>query len=225
MPAPPPEPLDPNALDIPEIFGDPPEGKPRARVRPVLESAIPMRGRVKRERRTVDPSQPPIKGIPRLTKEGLLSGTDIYRVDPRGLSYPSPYTPRSSYLTTNDVAKELAIAPEQVWRWAKNWFGQLPKGRQGGVNIGYRIPREYRYVSRAWLQVMDPNVREKIRWGLVNQLRDYVVVCGELISTHYTGDEVVARIGALVSATTLSKNITTVVYVGPIKPEDVELTK
>lgn len=225
QPRPSPEGVDPNALDIPEVFGDPPEGRPRSERFKALDRARPMPGRARLHRRTIDPSQPPVKGIPRLTKEGLLSGTDIYRVDPRGIRYPSPYTDRKVFLTTNDIAQEMQIAPEQAWRWARRWFGALPVGRQGGREIGYRIPLEYRYVARAWVQCMDPNIREKIRWGLVNQLRDYIIVCGDLISTHYTSAEVTERLAALSGATTLSKFMTTIVHVGPIRPEDVELCR
>ena len=177
-----------------------------------------------RPTRGVDPSVV-VSGQPLLTAKGHLRHPERYRQDPRGLIYPSPTQDPSTYYTTNDIGKILVIDPALVHKWCKKWFGRLPAGRQGGTRLGYRIPREYLYIARGWLQTEDLHLREKIRAGILHGLRDYVIVCGDMVSTHHTSAEVIARLESLHLSSSLARCITTVICVGPIRPDDAHLTR
>lgn len=125
--------------------------------------------------------------------------------------------PRDSYLTTTELAKELSLWQEQVKRWCKQWFGDLPPGRRG-PGLGYRIPLNYRYVARAWVQVPDHKIREQLAKVLSKDPKDWVVVVGNMASTHYTDSEVVSRVNQLL-VTARQRNLAiTLVYVGD-KPQ------
>ncbi len=153
----------------------------------------------------------------RVANRDPFTGSENYKEDTRGRAYPAISIPDEAYLTTYEVGLILRMYPESVFRWCRNWFGKLPPGRIGGKRMGYRIPLEYLYVARAWKQVEHPKLREQIRWALVDDLKDYVVLCGAVVSTHYTTGDVVERLQQLYNNPMLSQQVTTVVYVGPIK--------
>ena len=125
--------------------------------------------------------------------------------------------PRDSYLTTTQLAKELSLWQEQVKRWCKQWFGDLPPGRRG-PGLGYRIPLNYRYVARAWMQCPDPKIRKELATVLSRDPKDWVVVVGKQASTHYTDSQVVARVTQLLPVATQRSTPLTIVYVGD-KPQ------
>lgn len=200
--------------------------RPRPPGARALRGAVPMAGVAPvRPGRGIDPSVV-VEGKPLLTAQGHLRHPGRYERDPRGLAYPAPGQDPSTYYTTNDIAKILVIDPNLVHKWCrKSWFGPLPAGRQGGTRLGYRIPREYLYIARGWLQTEDLFLREKIRLGILKQLRDFVIICGDLVSTHYTSAEVVSRLESLHLNTSLARCMTVVICVGPIRPEDSHLTR
>lgn len=117
------------------------------------------------------------------------------------------------YLTTHQLAKELRMYPETLFRWCRKWFGDLPPGRDG-ARMGYRIPLEYRLVARAWLQTEDMRVREVARRAIVESPKNFVVVVANIGSTHYTDREVVGRIESLTTVPTFRGHAISVIYVG-----------
>jgi len=130
--------------------------------------------------------------------------------DKRGVRYVDDGVP---YLTTHQLAKELGMYPETVFRWCVKWFGALPAGR-GGAKMGYRIPLEYRTVARAWLQTEEPRLREVIRRAIVADPKNWVVVVANLGSTHYSGREAIGRMQSLVDSPTFKGSIVSMIYVG-----------
>lgn len=131
-------------------------------------------------------------------------------LDSRGVRYVDDGTP---YLTTNQLAKELGMFPETVWRYCVQWFGKLPKGRTG-AKMGYRIPLEYRAVAKVWLQTRDPLVREAARRALVVDPKNFVVVVANIGSTHYSVPEVVGRMESLLGSSAYRQSQISVLYVG-----------
>jgi hypothetical protein len=122
----------------------------------------------------------------------------------------------STYFTTWQVGKALKMAPGQVHRWCRQWFGQLPPARQTGKGMGYRIPKEYMRVARGWKQSQDPKLREALREAIVKQPgRDYVVVVGNQGTTHYTYPEAMARLDSVLPRLPRQEHVVSVIYVGP----------
>lgn len=138
-------------------------------------------------------------------------------VDARGVRYPSRHAPRHTYLTTDELAKELRLAPQQIHRWCRAWFGPLPDGR-AAKGQGYRIPKEYRYVARFWKAVQDPHDRNQAWKALVDEPRPWVVVAGPHVSTHNTAGEVATRIDNLLHSSASRERVVTL-YVGPMNEE------
>lgn len=134
--------------------------------------------------------------------------------DGRGVQY---VTNNFEYLTTGELAAELRMYPETLFRWCRKWFGVLPSGR-AGARMGYRIPVEYRLVARAWLQTEDPRLREVVRRALVETPRNWVVVVDNVGSTHYSDAEVVGRVESLLRTTAFRHQALWIMYVGP--PDD-----
>lgn len=160
--------------------------------------------------------------MPRLDNKGEVVSPPSYSEQPgwwedkRGVRYVDNGIP---YLTTHQLAAELDLYPETVFRWCRKWFPQLPRGR-AGAGMGYRIPLEYRMVARAWLQTEDPALREVIRRAIVAEPKNWVVVVDNVGSTHYTDREVVGRMETLVKHPTFRGHIISTMYVGdPNKPE------
>lgn len=106
---------------------------------------------------------------------------------------------RPTYLSTHELAKEIRMYPETVFRWCRKWFGVLPAERKGSQN-GYRIPLEYRRVARVWRMIEHPIVREVARRALVTQPRKFVVVVATIGSTHYSAAEAVNRVESLLGS-------------------------
>lgn len=131
--------------------------------------------------------------------------------DPRGVEYVT--NPDVLYLTTDQLAKELDMYRETVYRWCSKWFGDLPKGRTG-AKMGYRIPQEYLKVGRAWLQTEDPRLREVLRRAIVAAPRNWVVAVANVGSTHYSDAEVVGRVESLTKHSTYRGQTISVIYVG-----------
>lgn len=117
------------------------------------------------------------------------------------------------YLTTHELAKELSMYPETLFRWCVKWFGTLPKGRTG-AKMGYRIPLEYRLVARGWLQTENPLIREVARRALVASPKNFVVVVANTGSTHYSVPEAVNRMESLLSASAYRGNLISMMFVG-----------
>lgn len=154
----------------------------------------------------------------RVQNKDPFAGTENYRIDTRGLRHHRIEEEDWEYTTTWEIAEAIrTVHAETVYRWCQHWFGKLPPGRQGGIRRGYRIPPEYLYVARAWAQTQEVGIRELVRWQLVDDLKDYVVVCGKVVSSHYTAGEVANRLQQLMGNSMMSQQLTTVIYVGPIE--------
>lgn len=136
------------------------------------------------------------------------------RQTPRPDAYTGILQDESTYLTTFQLAKELNMHPEQVHRYCLRWFGKLPPTRRG-KGQGYRIPLNYRYVARGWLQTQDPEIREAMRAALSKDPKNFVVVVAGRASTHYTVHEAMERVGQVLESASRGPNITSVIYVGP----------
>lgn len=130
--------------------------------------------------------------------------------DSRGVGYTVGGMP---YLTTNELAIELSMHPETVFRWCRKWFGDLPKGRTGAKQ-GYRIPLEYRMVARAWLQTEDVALREVIRRAIVAEPRNWVVVVANVGTTHYSVSEALGRVESITRHSPYGNQIVSLMYVG-----------
>lgn len=130
--------------------------------------------------------------------------------DERGVRYVDDGEP---YLTTHQLAKELGMYPETLFRWCVKWFGPLPAGRRG-AKMGYRIPLEYRLVARAWLQTENPYLREICRRALVDSPKNFVVVVANLGSTHYSASEVVGRVDSLLKSSAYGTHLISIIGVG-----------
>lgn len=119
-------------------------------------------------------------------------------VDKRGVRYAVPES--EPILTTQEISKTLNLHQETVWRWCRRWFGQLPKGRTGR-DMGYRIPPIYMKVARVWSRTQDETTREVARKALVDdgEGKNFVVVVGNVGSTHYTGEQVVERLSSILT--------------------------
>jgi hypothetical protein len=131
-------------------------------------------------------------------------------VDERGVRYADNGVP---YLTTHQLARELDLYPETVFRWCRKWFGPLPQGRSG-AGLGYRIPLEYRMVARAWIVTEDVRLREIMRRSIVADPKDWVVVVANVGSTHYTDRETVGRMETLIRHPTFRGHAISAMYVG-----------
>jgi len=118
---------------------------------------------------------------------------------------------RDTYYTTSELARELGVWQQQVYRWAKAWFGKLPRGRTG---TGYRIPKNYLYVARAWMQVEDHDLRNLVTDALAASPKNYVLVVGKVASTHYSVGEVVRRVSELLPVATQHNVPIQIIYVG-----------
>lgn len=131
---------------------------------------------------------------------------------------PDAYTgilqDESTYLTTKQLGEELGQWPAQIHRYCKKWFGDLPPTRTT-KGQGYRIPLNYRYVARGWLQTEDPEMREAMRAALAEDPKDFVVVVAGRASTHYTVHEAMERIGQVLESAARRSKPVTVMYVGP----------
>lgn len=136
-------------------------------------------------------------------------------VDVRGVEYVgrSDDDGQRTYLTTHELAKELAMYPETLYRWCVKWFGNLPAGRTGG-KMGYRIPLEYRLVAKVWLRTEDARIREVARRALLESPRDFVVVVDNIGSTHYSVSEAVNRVESLSKSPTFRGSVITLLFVG-----------
>jgi len=142
-------------------------------------------------------------------------------VDKRGVRYVDNGVP---YLTTYQLAAELGMYPETLFRWCRKWFGELPRGR-AGAGMGYRIPEEYRMVARLWLSVEDPRVREVGRRAIITDPKEFLVVVANVGTTHYTDREVVGRVDTLTKHSTFRGQIISIMHVGDASnpnPEDPE---
>jgi AraC-like DNA-binding protein len=137
-------------------------------------------------------------------------------VDKRGVRYVDNGVP---YLTTYELAAELSMYPETLFRWCKKWFGVLPRGR-AGAGMGYRIPLEYRMVARLWLRSEDNRLREVGRRAIITDPKDWVVVVDNIGTTHYTDREAVGRMDTLTKHPTFRGQVISTMYVGdPNKTE------
>lgn len=133
--------------------------------------------------------------------------------DGRGVRFPSPFEPRENYLTTYEIAKALGQHPETVFRWCRRWFGPLPPGR-GRKHGGYRIPLEYMRVARGYLATQEPALRYTLRKALVREPRDWVLIVGDVGTTHHTLAEVIKKLESLGRSGTLLGKATTLIHVG-----------
>lgn len=131
-------------------------------------------------------------------------------------AFTSTAQDRSTYLTTAQLARELHLWPEQVYRWCVSWFGGLPENRKG-KGMGYRIPLHYRYVARAWLQTQDPELREQVRAAIDDDPKNFVLVVGNHTSTHYSVAEVQERMTQVLPLTERDNVVLHVIHVGPIE--------
>jgi len=135
---------------------------------------------------------------------------------PRPDAFTGMVQDSATFYTTYQLAKLLRMSPAQVQRWCRTWFGELPPARKTGKGMGYRIPREYLRVARGWMQSQDPKLREVVRKALIEQPgRDYVVVVGNLGSTHYTYLEAMSRLESVLPRLPNSQHVVSVIYVGP----------
>lgn len=130
--------------------------------------------------------------------------------DVRGVRYADTGVP---YLTTDELAKELSMYKETLWRWCRKWFGPLPAGRTG-AKMGYRIPLEYRMVGRLWLMTEVPEIREPGRRAIIADPRNFLVVVANIGSTHYSVAEAVGRVETLLESPTFRSNTISTFYVG-----------
>lgn len=162
-------------------------------------------------------SHPDIPVSVKVQNKDPFTGTEHYKEDVRGKEYPSIEDEDWEFTTTWEIGDEVRSYPETVNKWCKLWFGKLPPGRAGGKRRGYRIPIEYRFVAKAWKQIEEPRQRELVRWALVDDLKDYVVLCGNTASCHYTAGEVEDRLQQLLGNAMMSRQLIVVVYVGPIE--------
>lgn len=133
-------------------------------------------------------------------------------------AYTGAVQARDTYLTTDQLAKDLHINYRQVHRWCQQWYGPLPPARRG-KGMGYRLHPVMRRVARGWLQTQDPWMREAIRVSLTEIPRDWVVVVGKVATTHYTADEAMdaTRRGILAGGPTLRRSPISILYVGEPK--------
>lgn len=129
-------------------------------------------------------------------------------------AYTGIFQPPETYFTTYQLAKRLKMYPEQVHRYCKKWFGQLPPLRTG-KGQGYRIPPEYELVARGWLQTQDPELRSAMKDALIKEPRNFVVVVAGRASTHYTDHEAMERVAQVLSDAAKRSKIVSVIYVGP----------
>lgn len=135
-----------------------------------------------------------------------------YRRTPVPDAWTHPDQDRSTYLTTEQVAKLLGdVSAEQVHRWCRRWFGPLPRGRRG-KGLGYRLPLEYERVARVWRKVEDVQVREVAKRALLANPRNWVVVVGNVGSTHYSAIEAANRVEQV---TKLAEQSGAAIYVVP----------
>lgn len=147
---------------------------------------------------------------PKVVKEGA------HLLTPRPDAFTGVVQDQRTFFTTYQFAKLLRMSPAQVQRWCRTWFGELPPARQTGKGMGYRIPREYLRVARGWMQSQDPRLRETMRKAIVDAPnRDYVVVVGNLGSTHYTYLEAMARLESVLPRLPQKSQVVSLIYVGP----------
>lgn len=131
--------------------------------------------------------------------------------DERGVRYVDDGVP---YLTTHQLAKELDMYPETLFRYCRHkWFGPLPAGRSG-AKMGYRIPLEYRRVARVHQQTEDLRLREVARRALVVDPKKFVVVVANIGSTHYSVPEVVGRMESLLASDAYRQDLISVIDTG-----------
>lgn len=150
-------------------------------------------------------------------------------------AFRSAVQPKDSYLTTTELAEDLAMwagqqgsrlprtkknpYDTQVYRWCRrDWFGALPSGRNGR-GLGYRIPLRYRYVARLWQLTEDLDTRRLGLKALVDDdfpVRPWLVMVGKFVSTHYTEAEALARVEGLITEARTQQSVLKVLFVGPI---------
>lgn len=161
---------------------------------------------------------PPTKS----SKAGRVASTDIHKDAWTGTKQDP-----STYLTTNQLAADLEawaslynekviVYPESMYRWCKEWFGDLPPHRTGPRN-GYRIPLSYRYVARVWHQTQDPVIRDAARRAILDDYpghKSWVVTVANLSSTHYTVHEVADRVHSLAAIARQNNHMIHVLFVG-----------
>jgi hypothetical protein len=135
--------------------------------------------------------------------------------EPARDAYLAAVQDRSTYLTTNELAKMINCWPEQVYRWCVKWFGTLPGGRKGR-SMGYRIPPVYLYVARAFQQVEDPGERKLLQEVITADPKNFVLLVGKTGSTHYSAKEVVERLDSILPLVRQQKLPVRVLYVGPM---------
>jgi hypothetical protein len=144
--------------------------------------------------------------------------------------------PKDSYLTTTELAEDLARwaggvqgsrlprtkknpYDTQVYRWCRrDWFGALPPGRNGR-GLGYRIPLRFRYVARLWQLTEDLDTRRLGLKALTDEdvdVRPWLVMVGRFVSTHYTEAEALAKVEMILTEVKNQQSVLKVLHVGPI---------
>lgn len=119
----------------------------------------------------------------------------------------------SEYITTTQLGRMLGKDQKHIHRWCQRWYGPLPKTRRGR-KMGYRIHPEMVRVARGWLQTEDDRVRDAIKYALLREPRDWVVMVGNEASTHYTAAEALQRAEQFLLEVRNNPMVISVMYVG-----------
>lgn len=99
----------------------------------------------------------------------------------------------STYITTEQLAREVGVTYYTVRRWCQWWFGELPPGRIG-KGLGYRIPFKHRHVAHGWVQSKDHDIRKIMERVLLANPNPWLVVAGKRGETFDTYQQVLHQV-------------------------------
>lgn len=107
---------------------------------------------------------------------------------------PAPPPEVKPVWSTYELADYLDQHPQTVIRWCKQWFGELGKGFNVGRQQGYRIPWQYVYVGRLYVQTDCRPDREAVQPKLLSDPKDFVVRVDDAVYTCYSASEAAEQV-------------------------------